>query len=56
MIRRVLEQGYHTVDHERLIAITIFESGVDKEMVKQENRFSKRHGVLVGSNNTFEYK
>lgn len=56
MIRRVLEQGYHSIDHERLVAITIFESGVDKEMVKQENRFSKRHDVLIGDSGKFEFK
>ena len=56
MIRRVLEQGYHTIDNERLITITVYEPGVDKKAVRQENPYSKRHKVLVERNGEFEFK
>lgn len=56
MIRRVLEQGYHTVDNERLMTITVYEPGIDKKTVRQENPFSKRHKVLIERNGEFEFK
>lgn len=56
MIRRVLEQGYHTIDNERLVTITVFEPGVNKQAVRQENQFSKRHKVLIERNGEFEFK
>lgn len=56
MIRRVLEQGYHSIDCERLVRITVFEPGVNKEQVKENNIFSKRHNVLVSDNGKFEFK
>lgn len=56
MIRRVLEQGYHTIDRERLITITIFESEAKKEDVKAVNGFSKRHSVLICDGQTCEFK
>ena len=56
MIRRVLEQGYNSVDRERLVRITVFEPGVNKESVKVENQFSKRHAVLLEQEGRFEFK
>ncbi|MGM9925189.1 MAG: hypothetical protein ACI35R_13170 [Bacillus sp. (in: firmicutes)] len=55
MTRRILEQGYHTVDHERLTIVTIYEPGVNKEHIKQENGFSKRHNVLIPVNDSYEF-
>jgi len=56
MIRRVLEQGYHTLDRERLVTITIFEPGAKKEDVKAVNGFSKRHSVLLERDGKLVYK
>lgn len=56
MIRRVLEQGYNSVDRERLVSITVYEPGVNKELAKSENQFSKRHAVLVERDGEFEFK
>ena len=56
MARRVLEQGYHTIDRERLITVTIFELGANKEDVKAVNGFSKRHSVLIERDGQFVYK
>ena len=56
MTRRVLEQGYHTIDRERLVTITIFEPEAKKEDVKAVNGFSKRHSVLLERNGQFVYK
>ena len=56
MIRRVLEQGYHTIDNERLLTITVYEPGVDKKTVRKENPYSKRHAVLVECQGKFEFK
>ena len=56
MIRRVLEQGYHTIDRDRLITITIFEHGAKKEDVKGINGFSKRHSVLICNEQSCEFK
>ena len=56
MIRRVIEQGFHTVDNERLVIITVFETGVNKEQVKADNEYAKRHLVLVSNDDQFEFK
>lgn len=56
MIRRVLEQGYHTIDNERLVTITVYEPGINKKAVRQENPYSKRHKVLIERNGEFEFK
>lgn len=56
MTRRVLEQGYHTLDRERLVTITIFEPEANKEDVKAVNGYSKRHWVLVLNGDSYEFK
>ena len=56
MPRRVLEQGYHTNDKDRLVIITIYEDGINKETIKKMNRYSKRHRVLVQCEGRYEFK
>ncbi|MEH6941506.1 hypothetical protein [Bacillus sp. JJ722] len=55
MTRRILEQGFNTIDHERLTIITIYEEGINKERVKKENGFSKKHQVLVPNGHSYAY-
>lgn len=47
MIRRYTEHTRISSDRERLLVITVYESGVNKEQIKQENRFTKKHGKVV---------
>lgn len=56
MTRRVLEQGYWSIDNERLVTITIFDTETKKEDVKAVNGFSKRHSVLVFNGDAYEFK
>lgn len=56
MIRRVVEQTYHSIDYEPLARITVFEPGVNKEQIKAKNIFRKRHDVLVENGGKFDFK
>jgi len=56
MTRRVIETRAVSSEHEPLIVITIFAEGENKETIKKESIFSKRHAVLVKRNNRFEFK
>lgn len=56
MTRRVTLHQARSKDGESLQIITVFESGVKKEQVKLENRYSKRHEVLVPIGDSYDYK
>jgi hypothetical protein len=56
MTRRVAFHQAKSSDGELFQVVTIFEPGVNKETVKKENQFTKRHQVLVGDGLKFEYK
>lgn len=51
-----MEQGYHSIDRERLVRVTIYEPGVKKEQVKVNNKFAKKHAVLIGNGDKFKFK
>ena len=51
-----MEQGYHSIDCERLVRITVYELGVKKEQVKVNNKFAKRHAVLIENGDKFKFK
>lgn len=55
MTRRVIEQVRQSVDRELLQVVVIYEPGVNKQTAKAENRFSKRHKVLIGHGNSYEF-
>jgi hypothetical protein len=44
------------MDREKLTNICIYEEGIGKSEVKQDNPYSKKHGVLVLSANRYELK
>jgi hypothetical protein len=56
MTRRVVETKGRTMDRESLTNIHIYEEGVGKSEIKQDNPYSKKHGVLVLSANRYELK
>lgn len=47
VIRRYTEHTAKSIDHERLMVITVYEHGVTKEQIKQDNIYSKKHGKVV---------
>ncbi|HHY74059.1 MAG TPA: hypothetical protein GX497_12735 [Bacillus bacterium] len=56
MARRVVVTKAKSADHELLQVIVIYEEGVNKQIVKAENPFTKRHDVLYQSSNGYEFK
>lgn len=54
--RRVVTHSGRSVDNEDLIIVSIFEPGISKQQIKLENRFSKRHEVLVSNGDSYRYK
>jgi hypothetical protein len=54
--RRVTEHQAKSRDGEKLQVVVIHQEGINKEQVKKENRYSKRHSVLVLSGHKFEFK
>lgn len=47
MIRSTTLHKSVSVDREELQIITVYEPGVNKQQVKKENKYSKRHGYLI---------
>jgi hypothetical protein len=56
MTRRVVETKGRTMDREKLTNICIYEEGINKSEIKQDNPYSKKHGVLILSANRYELK
>ncbi len=56
MTRRVVEHTAVTVDRDPLVVVTVYETGINKEKVRELNKFSKRHGVLVRNGENYEWK
>ena len=54
--RRVITHTARSVDKEKLTIISIYEPGINKQQVKLENRYSKKHGVLVSNGDSYRYK
>ncbi|MGM9923057.1 MAG: hypothetical protein ACI35R_02265 [Bacillus sp. (in: firmicutes)] len=54
--RRVVIHTGKSVDNERLMVISIFEPGINKQQIKIENRYSKKHEVLVSNGDSYRYK
>lgn len=55
MTRRITEYRAESIDREKLMVLTIFEEGVNKQQAKKENRYSKRHKVLLRRGSVYEY-
>lgn len=56
MIRRVVEHAATSKDREKLKIITVYESGINKEQVKEMNQYTKKHGVLIQRSGKYEFK
>ncbi|NGP45996.1 hypothetical protein G4V62_13945 [Bacillaceae bacterium SIJ1] len=56
MTRRVVETGAVSPDREKLLVITVYEEGVNKQSVRRQNIYSKRHGVLVRCGEQYDFK
>lgn len=56
MTRRVVEHRGVSVDREPLTIIQIYEESVNKETIRKEVPWTKRHAVLVKRNGRFEFK
>jgi len=56
MTRRVVEHRALSKDREELMVITVFEEGLNKEQVRKESIFSKRHAVLVKRDGKYDWK
>lgn len=56
MARRVVETAMVNKENDRLLLLTVFEEGLNKETVKKENRLTKKHAVLYKSVSGYEFK
>ncbi|MGG3706980.1 hypothetical protein [Heyndrickxia coagulans] len=56
MTRRVTEHRAISHDREELMVITVFEEGLNKEQVRKESIFSKKHAVLVKHGEKYDWK
>lgn len=56
MVRRVVQHIAKSIDNEKLLVVTIYETGINKEQIKRLNEFSKKHEVLVPSKSGCEWK
>ncbi|MGG3571073.1 hypothetical protein ABES80_01035 [Bacillus gobiensis] len=56
MSRRVVITQAATLDRETLQVITVYEEGLSKQDVRNENPYSKKHGVLYQAGGDYEYK
>lgn len=54
--RRVITHTARSVDKEKLTIISIYEPGVSKQQIKLDNRYSKKHEVLVSNGDSYRYK
>lgn len=54
--RRVVEHKRRSKDNERLSIITIYETGINKQTVRNESKYSKSHDVLIKQGNAYFYK
>lgn len=55
MTRRVTNHKRLSYDNKLLRVITVYEPGVNKETVKQLNRHTKRHHVLIPHKNNYKW-
>lgn len=56
MTRRVVEHGAESIDREKLIVVTVYEEGVNKEHIKRMNRYSKRYSTLLPRGEGYEWR
>ncbi|TDQ35255.1 hypothetical protein [Aureibacillus halotolerans] len=56
MTRRVVETKAVSADRERLLVVTVYEEGINKEFIRRQNIYSKRHDVLVKSGSQYDFK
>ena len=54
--RRVITYTGKSVDNEKLTIISIFESGINKQQIKTDNPYSKKHEVLISNGAVYRYK
>jgi hypothetical protein len=54
--RRVVEHRALSKDREELIVVTVYEEGMNKERIRKESAFSKKHAVLVKRDGKYDWK
>lgn len=42
-------------EHEELQVVTVFEEGINKESIKQMNKFTKRYYTLIKGKDSYTY-
>lgn len=55
MTRRVIEYGHISQDQEYLSILIIEREGINKESMKKENEWCKKHQVLVRNGHSYEH-
>jgi hypothetical protein len=55
MTRRIMTYTTASSDHERLKIIIVEREGINKESLKKENRWTKKHQVLLRNGHSYEY-
>ncbi|KYC72308.1 hypothetical protein B4099_3670 [Heyndrickxia coagulans] len=56
MTRRVVEHRALSKDREELVVITVYEEGLNKERIRKDSIFSKKHAVLVKRDGKYDWK
>lgn len=56
MARRIVETKGMSIDRELLLRIVVYEEGVCKTIVRNDNPYTKRHHVLFQAGNGYEFK
>ncbi|MEK4922002.1 hypothetical protein MKX78_08810 [Cytobacillus sp. FSL R5-0569] len=56
MARRIVETNAVSLDREKLQVVVIYEEGILKQQIRNENPYSKRHGVIFHSAGAYELK
>ncbi|WP_050613307.1 hypothetical protein [Bacillus testis] len=53
--RRVTYHSGRSLENDELTIITIWEPGANKELIKRDNCYSKKHEVLIQQGDTYEF-
>lgn len=56
MNRRIVQTRYANQEREVLQTVIVYEPGVSKQRIKEEQNHIKRHDVLIQRDGLYEYK
>lgn len=56
MTRRVVEHSAVSLEREKLIVVTVYEEGVNKEHIKRMNGYTKHYNTLLPKGEGYEWK